>query len=330
MNELKIKSKSMLYKFCVVSVITFFFGYIIHGQIIFNKLIYHDEVGVLYGMYNSMKYGRWFIFISQRLLYRIFDVTSTNSFSTFFSFLFISLSNVILLDLFEIKRKVNIVLFCLASITNLAICSSFGYMFISIYLSFMIFTTTLSAYIVLNCTKYKYILLAACIFACSLGTYQAASVLFVNICLFYYIANIHNFNIKRIITPILVFLFALIIYIFFYKIYYYFKDTPISDYKNISTFGFTGFKDYYFRIIDAYKYFFIMPKKATFCMYPNNCSYLYFIFINIFIIILIYYFFKIKVAIFNKVFLLIFFVVTPLVVNAMFVIVGAEYVYALN
>lgn len=84
---------------------TFIFGLISHGMMLFNKFSVHDDLTYMFTGGATFTSGRWMLFILEKIKNFIFqdNIYSLPAINGFFTFLCISISLCILIDLFEIK-----------------------------------------------------------------------------------------------------------------------------------------------------------------------------------------------------------------------------------
>ena len=314
----------------IITIAVFIAGYIVHGQIIFNKYIYHDEVSAINGYFGTLSFGRWAIYFILNFLKSFFIITSTNSFSAFYVFLFVSLSVYILIEIYNVNDYLSIILLSILSINNLSITMVFGYMFISVYYAFSIFLTALSAYILLGENSINYKIFASIVLCVAVGIYQSVIVLYFNILAFYLIFNVKKLKLNYIalFIPAII---SVIFYLIMYKSYLALKNVEVTTYKGIGTLGYNGLGEYFVRLKEAFINFFIHSSSSSFSMFPGKIGAYYTALIIVMCVIFCVYILTVKNIFFSeRIIIIVIFFLTPFIVNGMFIIAGAKNVSSMN
>lgn len=232
-------------------------------MIIFNKLSFHDDVKFLFDVGTTYQLGRWFLAFLANLSEFIFGQHfSIPVFNGFFTFLFISLSSCLIINLLNIKYILARWLLCCLMIVFPVISSTFAFMFTSIYYAISLFLATFGAWLICRYKNIYYVLGAILSICCSIGIYQ--SYLSVSLCLMLIFLiklvienTLTNSQLFKYLTVFfIVIACSLVLYFIITNLCLSYKELTLSSYKNISTMGQEGIYTYLTRCLYVFKYFF--------------------------------------------------------------------------
>lgn len=196
---------------------TFAFGLVAHGFVFFNEFYSHDSLffeahsNVLIGL------GRW----GQSVLYQIRGQVFPPTLIGFFSLLLLALTTTLFLDLFGIKRKLNIIVVCGVLTTSFVITIiAATYIFFLDANMLALFFAVLSCSIIKYISKIVYRIVFASIFLwLSLSLYQAYFQVYTLLCcLFVLFGCINGKRYKDIFKEIGEYLVILFVSLVLYKL----------------------------------------------------------------------------------------------------------------
>ncbi len=151
----------------------FVFGLIAHGYVIFNRISYHDNSASLFSLGGTYESGRWMLGIIYDLQMMTTKIYSVPVFNGLLSLVFIAISAMILVDIFDIKSKVLTVFAAGMMVVYPVVTGIFSYMFTSwVYFLGMLLSFVAAQKLIKNCTL-KSFFISGIILSMSLGFYQA-------------------------------------------------------------------------------------------------------------------------------------------------------------
>lgn len=243
-----------------------------------------------------------------------------------FSYLLVSLSIILIFDLFDIKnffkRALIVSVICISPIISSTLIfnyCSFGYL-----LAF--FLSILSIYIYYNCdNKFIRIIAPIILNVISLSMYQAYLSLIISVFAFYNMRLIlyKKIDYKKIIPYIFIILGSIIIYFILMKLSLFVLHIDIASYSNANSIGISTILSIPNKIIDSYKltYQFFFTDLIMKNLYMHN-NILYIV-IGLFSII--YLFIKTfcnKLDTKNKIILLILILLIPIFINSVIFVIS--------
>ena len=140
--------KKFIKEYNQIFLITLFLGIIIHLFAITNKLMNWDEIGFLFSKGNSYELGRWLLDSTKY----IFPNISLPVFNGIISLVLLSFTTIFIIDILEIKSKLNRILIGGILVSFPSITST--YMFTCHSYMLALFMAVLSVYL----AKIKYVL----------------------------------------------------------------------------------------------------------------------------------------------------------------------------
>ena len=257
----------------------FFLFFIIHGEMLFNKISWWDDITGVFGSapdYNMpLPHGRWFGW----LLEPFFTSGSLPVFNGIIVAVCISLSSLILFNMFHIQNKIHKILLGLILISIPAVSANLGYMgssgsnFIGILLCICgAYLSCLSIHISQKLTAQYW--LGAVLFACSLGEYQCYFSLYLSLCLLFFIHSILSkpITFKEFYNCCGYYVInvcaGLIIYLAVLQVALRFADVRLLHYAHTDTYGIVPFLDYLERLGFSYYLFFNPYLCSSANMFP--------------------------------------------------------------
>ncbi len=213
------------------------FGIITHGMILFNNFPNGDGLAFDYYTWeNTITSGRWFLGIAC-LISGPFTIPVING---VISIIFVTISSILVIEIFEINNKVNRVLIVGLMLSFPAYASTLLYMFTADGYAIGIFLSVLAVWILKQeATILKFVQAALCI-ALSLGIYQAYISVTMALCLLYIMQNIllNKDNIIKItIRYLMSGILGGIIYFVILKIALKIRGVSLTSYQGIDDVG---------------------------------------------------------------------------------------------
>lgn len=240
-------------------------GLIAHSYIFLNNFPNHDGLYNIYDDQDCSYLGR--IFLQWACLpssyYTLPSVIGVLSIT------YISITSVILVELFQVKKKINIILISGILILFPTVASSFSYLFT---MDGYMLALLLASASVLFTYKYKYGWLLGAIALClSIGIYQAYLSFAIVLCmikiLFSFI-NKENEVYKKIIKDIFMLCLGFILYYICLQIILKVQNIELSDYQGANSLGSLNLSNILAGIVHTYKSFFAFFIKAP--IFRNN------------------------------------------------------------
>lgn len=234
---------------------TFLIGFLSHGLMLTNKISYHDDIGCLFGVGDTMSLGRWGLELLYRVISCIAEKFSMPVWTGFVCFTFISISACMIIDMLEIKEITHCVLVGALMTVFPAVTIVFLYMFTAGCYFFALFLNVLAIWLM---EKYHNIGSAAGAVICiafALGIYQAYYSVSISLMLFVLIKSIlqkedHVFiKTGRFLS---VELAGLILYFIILKISLAMMGISLSSYQGIESITKLSIRDRIERVFKCY------------------------------------------------------------------------------
>ena len=218
--------------------------------------------GLNMGWYGMTGFGRWFSGVSSRFLHSPYDLQWVEGIT---SAIFIALSIILILEIFEIRKSVYVFLatFLFAAFPSMS--ATFTYFWAPSYM-LALFMAVLATYLCIKNPDKKTIVASSLLFTFSLAIYQiywaVAFIIF-----FYFLANNLMDSDKKIrdyknnfIAFALSAGFGAILYLIILKMVLFLSKTSMENYEGVSQSGQMSFSDY----IDAFQKMLISFNKFFF------------------------------------------------------------------
>lgn len=316
---------------------SFIVGVLSHGSIMFNNYAFFDNAD-LFNIGCTYELGRWFLgvmtwmtmYVSGSLLY------TTPLFNTIITILSIAVICYLVIDLFNINKSIEIVIFCGLMEAFPAVTSALGYMFTAPYYYFGLLIGVFGIYIYFKRKNLITYIFAVVLLACGAGTYQANMSLFVGILLLLTINNIANSSgsLKSFLLEVTknggLCILMLLVYLLCNKVAIFLTGIDLVSYKGTSEFMNVSFSEYLIRLTNAYKEFFVPVDCTSRNMYPFSLLKFYKILIIIVVVLLIIFLSSKYKESLNKglqlTFLCLF---IPLACNFVYLMCDIEFVYSI-
>lgn len=260
-EKLRSKIPSNIKKAIIYSII---FGLICHIYMLTNKFVNHDEIGLINYHNDLSSSGRWFL----KYATIISSYLSMPWINGMLSILYLSFISAIIIDLFNIKSNIFIILLSAICTTFPAIAAIFPYMSHADGYFLATLFSVLAAFIFI---KYKYGFIAFIILnLLSLGVYQAFLGLSISIII---IHNIHllinkkvdyKYSIKSLIKTFICSILTLILYMIMVK---YIINVQLTTYGSLDKMGQIDFSKLHIYLLASYKEFinfFLIDKSYQF------------------------------------------------------------------
>ena len=251
---------------------------IIHGEIFFNKISWHDDANFGFsGWTGGLRNGRWFHAVLVRLTRMVSGIESTPVFWGIIVAICIGLITYILFRLFKINDFWSQMALILIFVAIPAVTGNLGYMYNAGYDFIGRALCVVSAYFVCKHLEKKNIktyILSLLLCACAIGVYQCYLTFFLCIMLFYYIKYLfaHQISWKEFWTKgvyyIITAALSLVLYLVALKILLWVMNAELNSYAGADTYGIVDLNGYISRIGLAYKEFIIPDYNASYNMFP--------------------------------------------------------------
>lgn len=299
--------------------------FIAHGFFLFNSYYMNNvDCYVLFGASVHPRSGRYIGYILQKLTEGMGFYTVIKPANILISFIFIALISMILIETFDIKNKICVLLFALLFPLQPCIIQIMGFQFVAHFDFFAEFLMALATYYII---KNKNLILSILFIVISLGIYQAYLPLAVMMVFGYiFIMLISNEQyvemLKIIIRSIISYLIGILIYIIGNNIFL--RINNITMYNNngfgenvVSDIGIIG---YFGRIVKTYVHFIevILGKYGNICNFPLLSYFL----VALLVLILIKIFASKMILNKNKILLIIMILLSPIIFDFSYIMSG--------
>lgn len=260
-----------------------FLGIIIHGQIVFNEYVWHDETCMIFGMPNirRLSEGRWMMALIMWIQERFIGKETAGSTYAILGFFITGITLILIFDILEIRSWFARIALLIVTLASPSVLSSFGYMNSVGYCYAGILFCTLSAVFIhyaVDTLEYKYTLLGALFFACGLATYQCYFSITTSLLILFLLKSVFlnendNKNIilvilKKGITELGALLLGLVTYLVVLGASLEVFNVRLSNYDDINKFGATSVWGYFQRVLSAYSEFFSFNRDRSYTFYP--------------------------------------------------------------
>ncbi len=237
-------------------------GLITHIYIITNNYPNHDAINNTFSYQNGLHLGRWFLQIA----------CGISSYYTLpwiigiLAIIFIAITSVIIVELFNVKKKLNIILISGILVTFPSIASTFSYMYVADGYMLSLLLMTLA---VLLAYKYKYgFLIGAILIALGLGIYQSYITITIMLCIFKLIFLIlHKENIKTIMIcffkSLTMGILGFVLYYIILKIMLNVQNITLASYQGVDGLNNINLQTIIIGIKTSIKDFIDFPTNAT-------------------------------------------------------------------
>lgn len=257
----------------------FFTTIIIHGEIIFNKISFHDDLDTLFdGWTNSIRHGRWMYRLLSLFPEKLAGMESIPVLIGCIVASCIGLLACVIFAQFQIKKYQTQFALIVIFSTIPVIAGEFGYMGYAGYDLIGKLLCVISAYLVcegINGKKsYLSVILAALVLACSIGEYQCHLTFFLSILLIYFIQSVLHSELtwKEFWTKAFYYVGTALLGLFFYLIILQLSlkiaDTQLTSYAGMDSYGIVEISGYVDRFMTCYTDFFNLNAKAAYEMFP--------------------------------------------------------------
>lgn len=257
---------------------TIIMGIFAHGFMFLNKFSWHDDMNHLLDVGTTYYSGRWFLGVLGESVQRYVGNFSLPWFHGLVSLLFLAVANVLLVEMFRLKRIVSCILLGGMMIVFPSWVSTFGYMFTAPYYAVSIFLALLGIYLVWTMKNvWGGILMGAVCICLSLGIYQAYLPLAVTVLVMAFLNEVitepersFKAHFWKGGSGILAVLFGLILYFIINKIFLSLKQISLSDYQNLNQMGHIDIKMMAKGIVSAWGEFIVPVEGGRMDLYMQS------------------------------------------------------------
>lgn len=262
-----------------VFVTAFLATIIIHGEILFNKISFHDDLDTLFdGWRNSIRHGRWMYRFLSLLPEKLAGMESLPVLIGMIVAACIGVMACLLFTLFQITDyKIQFALIVIMSAIP-AVAGDFGYMGYAGYDFIGKLLCVVSAYFICKGINGKINvltgILGAFILACSMGEYQCHLTFFLSIMLVYFTQHVLETEVKwkefwsKAVYYVGMALVGLGLYLLILEIVLKITGLELTSYAGMDSYGIVGISEYINRVTVAYGDFFSLDSIASYSMFP--------------------------------------------------------------
>ncbi|MCR4566484.1 MAG: glucosyltransferase domain-containing protein [Pseudobutyrivibrio sp.] len=169
---IKVKNKlTQLQWAAFISVLAF--GLLAHGYALFNRLSYHDNSASLFSLGGTYESSRWMLGFIYDLQMKTTKLFAAPVFNGVLSLVFIGLAAALIVDTFNISKKISAVFVGAIMAAFPVVTSIFSFMFTAWEYFAALFLAVWTANILIKKISVKTFIAATILLACSLGIYQA-------------------------------------------------------------------------------------------------------------------------------------------------------------
>lgn len=323
-----------------IFVFTFLWGIVTHGIMMFNKFSFFDEIHYMFGVGHTYPLGRWMLGILEKITRLAFGspIYSLPVLNGAISLLGIAIAVCIMVRIIEVENKWSLLAISGLMVTFPTITCMFGYMYTAPYYMIGLVLAMVSVYVICIGTKRWYkIIIGGILFACAIGIYQALIPLVLCVVLIYLLNQIQKDRVQEWSVLINQTIYLGIYGILSLGIYYVIlklSGSELSGYKGADSLFVSNLAEYKWRIILAYKEFFVPSGENEYLfwnVFPWNMEIVYKIVVGLIIVLSVWRVWKL----FRKKTVLGIwygglFLSLPLAVNFIFIMVDKWSVYALT
>lgn len=291
-------------------------GTITHLFFLSQMILNHDSLKTIDIPQDAIITGRWF-------LKYICGITSKYILPTIIgavSIIAIGISSVLIVDMFNVRKKLNIILISAIMVTYPVVASTFSYLFLADGYFIALLLATVSVFLA---SKYKYGFLIGAVCICfSLGIYQAYISVTIILCIIKILLSVINGEqtkdiIKQILKYFTMGVLGFISYYVVLKLALFVRGMSLSTYQNVDSLGSLNLNNILNGMVYAYKNFYTYITNTSF-----NQSNIVIVIANIFVYIgIVYIFFKEYIAkksykkVFNNIMIIIAVIIIPIGLN---------------
>ncbi len=308
----------------IIMISTFILLFLIHLPLMTKNIISAD---ILLNNYFYNGYS-WEISLGRFGLYLVGIIKSFINIphiDLIISYILISITTVLIIDLFKVKDKIKIILIILVITLNPITSATLLFNYCSIGYTLALLSSTLAIYLYKNLkNKYLKIIIPTALIVIALSMYQAYLSLIVTLFIVYLLFEILNKkNIKDTLKYLLIIILGIIIYFIIMKLSLLVFHINMSSYSNANSIDIKILLSIPHKIIDSYKLFYEFYFKNT--IIKN--TYIHNDIINLLIIItvlieLAYKTFKNNLSTTNKLLVLLIVLLFPIALNSIIFVIS--------
>lgn len=342
------KKLDSVYREKELYIILFFSFFVIHGEYVFNKITFWDDVISCFGsrffVNEPLPHGRWLNFIIEQFLRMFSGTESLPVLNGIMGALCITIFSLIVFFMFKIENtyyKLAIGLIFL-SIPTVAGDLAYGYWGGKDFIGRLI--CIIAAYVTCNVIHAQRVKLSlfffvgSFMFALSLGEYQCNFALYLSLCLLYLMNYVmyQTLSLKEFIGLVFHYILnvaiGIILYLLILHLFLHIEGVKLLHYANTDTYGIVSWQGYMDRIKLSYILFFdpyIIPSANMFPFHWHGW-YKMLILLNTILVALFMYFAinkRHKAKLYQFCFLLI---LMPCALNSNIILYGGQFLHSLH
>ena len=310
---------------------------IIHGEIVFNKLSWHDDINDVRGSVWGISNGRFTFWIITDVLAKIAGLESAPVFIGLITAVCTVFVGYMICEIFEIKGSINTNAIMLICVSIPAMAGHFGYMGGAYIDLFGELLATIAAFYAIKYSDVKSAVISIVVLAFAIGEYQCNLTMFlallmcgaINEIVIGELSSKHLF--KDFIRFALISVGGLVLYFLLLLLSVFLTKIKLSSYAGVDAYGMTSISGYLERIIIAYADF-ISPQTMRYCMFPfqwRGWHLIVLVLLGLGILLNGIYLIHLKQKVVLAYYLLIAFCI-PLIMNFNFIMYDDDWVHSLH
>lgn len=318
-------------------------GFIIHGQFVFDKISWHDDVAYING-WNSIEgimHGRWGWALLTNIIQKMIGFDNVPMINALWAFGLIGLTMFSIYYKFGINSVKERIVLLIIALSNVAVLGNFGY-FASARVNFLGIVICVIGGLVLSISfiKWKYrIVLSSILFCFALGVYQCYFALFLTVVLLGVLQSILKHEemewqefFETALFDFLSSVLGLMLYVVITKVISAWYNIELTSYAGTNTFGIVNLKEYLIRCKIAYSEFLFLSFDNRYTLFPfSNRLWGYGVILSFFLLSIIAVVLAIRDKKHRKALqIMMIMLVFPLAFNINFVVYGKASVHSLH
>lgn len=259
---------------------TMLWGILAHGMMLFNKFSFHDDARLAFHIGATVSSGRWMLEVLKRFFECIFggSLYSLPLFNGVGTLLLMALASYMLVRMLRLKSRAGCALLAGLMVVFPVVTATLGYMYTAPYYMLGLDMAVAGAWLIdeTTCVRRWYFLPAGSfLIACGIGVYQACIPFILTLLLLCVVRRIlddaegRSFYFFRTGFTMAG---GCVLFLAFYLVGNWLGlrllGVSLSDYESISSFGFSGWAQYWDRVCLAYREFFVPAAGKMRDMYP--------------------------------------------------------------
>lgn len=246
---------------------------IIHGEMAFNKLSWHDDIVCTRGWSDDGSHGRFTQRVLADFLAKVSGIESLPVINCLIMAGCSVIIGLVVQEMLHINNKISRIAIMLICISIPVLSGHMGYMSSAGFDMFGALLAAIAAYYTINYQGLASAIIAIILFALSIGEYQCHISLFLSIILCGFLKRVleQDISVKKIYVTFLrygtITVGGLALYLVLLQISFILYEVQLTSYAGTNTYGITSFSGYWRRVVFAYRDF-VNPTDARYSMFP--------------------------------------------------------------